>query len=98
VRSNLTCAATLLAPALEWGSLLCGVVLPRHVRYKRHERILIEKHQRFAPRGNQFGMLSRGKQVNISLRTKETDPVPSPIVLHEELVSRPDMLVKIPSR
>ena len=43
------------APAPEWGSLLCGVVLPMHVRCKPHERILIQKHQRFVSRGNQLG-------------------------------------------
>ena len=96
--TNLTCATILLAPALEWGSLLCGAALPKHVRYKRHERILIEKCQRFAPRGDQFCKLSRGKRGNISLRTEETDLVPIPIVLHEELVPRPDMLVEIPGQ
>ena len=35
----------LLGPALEWESLPCGEARPRHVRYRRHERILIRNHE-----------------------------------------------------
>ena len=35
----------LLGPVFEWESLPCGEVRPRHVRYKRHERILIRNHE-----------------------------------------------------
>jgi len=42
--------------------------------------------------------LSRGKLGTHGRRTKEADLVPSPVVLHEELVSCPDVLVKVPGR
>ena len=35
----------LLGPVLEWERLPCGVARPRHVRYRRHERILIRYRQ-----------------------------------------------------
>jgi len=49
-------------------------------------------------RDNQLDKLSRGKQGTRRLRTKETDFVPSLVILHEELVPILNVLVKVPGR
>ena len=82
-----------LSPILQW-DLPYGVARPKHVQCGRHERIL--KPSTVALRDSKFGGTSRGTQGTQRIRTKETDFITSPEVLHEELVPCLDMIIKIP--